>query len=859
LPPPSQRRALLSVYAFTAILAVGAIACVGWGPLRAAGPIKELIPQPEMFVVVCGLWAAATWAPVSLHYRGNTYLFILGEVPVLLGLIFLSPTLLVLCCVCGDLSLVARSPRPAPVKLTFNLASNALCVALIAMVYRGTLGSSGPVSLRGWMAAAIALSAQAVFTTLMVRIVMKLYGQTVERRSRVQFTTEAMLMLASICLSFVVLDAAWFSLWAMVPLLLVGALIITAYRGYARLSLRFASVQRLYEFSRALGTASPQPASIRVDVLTQVCKVMRARRAQLVIAEPSQVPRQITYDANGFSEFEPIRLDEMSLIARAIASGTGSIHNGTAQTGESEVDPVLGTYGGAVVAPLMDDRAAFGALIALDRDEELDSFDGDDLRLLETLAAHAVSALQRARLFESLERQRDHNRYQATHDALTKLPNRTLFRDCVEGALRETERVAITLLDIDRFKEVNDTLGHTIGDHLLKEVSERLLKAMAGRGTVARLGGDEFALIIPGISDREAAVDIVRDVHRALSVPFRIDGLALAVTASAGIAVGPEDGDHEATLLQRADIAMYLAKERRSKVELYSGEHDRAMARRVEVGRQLERALNSGRREFSVVYQPIADLRSGQIARVEALIRWNNSLYGPIPPDEFIGLAEQTGLIGQISDFVLTEACAQLAAWRRAGLHIGLAINLSGHEFSDPGLVGRVAAHLKANRLPPHALLLEVTETAVMSDLAQVRRVLEQLNDLGVELAIDDYGTGYSSLSYIHQLPVSELKIDRSFVTSLANGESNRIIVQSSIALAHSLGLKVVAEGAEDAITCAVLADLECDFVQGYHLSRPMTSSQLQIWLLQGGSLKFALDHPTRHREDDRPLRVIAS
>jgi diguanylate cyclase (GGDEF)-like protein len=853
-----RRRSLLCTYAYTASLGLGAIALVWRGSLHGAAPIRELIPQPEMFVVVCVLWAAAIWAPVSLHYGGNSYIVMLAEVPVLLGLTFLTPNLLVLCVVCGELSLLLQSRKPPLVKVAFNVASNALCIALVVVVYRELLGSHSPVSLRGWMAAAAALSSQAVLTKFMVWIVMKLYGQPTERGNATQVTTQVTLVMASICLSFVVLDTAWFSLWAMLPLVLVAALIIAAYRGYVRLSSRFTSVERLYDFSRELNKASIEPSSVRVDVLRQVRSVMRARRAELVLAEPSKIPRRISVNDRGPSGFEPVRLDESSIIAQAIASGVASLHNCSGHNGDVEHDPVVGEYRQAVVAPLMNEHTAIGAIVALDRDEEQDSFDNEDLQLLDALAAHAVTSLQRADLFESLEHQRDDNRYQATHDALTKLPNRHLFRDRAETALSESQGVAIVLLDIDRFKEVNDTLGHSIGDHLLKEVSERLVRAAAGRATVARLGGDEFALIIPDVNEPQQAMEIVNDLFVEMSRPFRMEGLALAVSASAGIAVAPEHGDDEATLLQRADIAMYLAKERRSRVELYSGEHDRAMARRVELGRQLEHALKT-RREFSVMYQPIADVRSGQVARVEALVRWNNSIHGAISPEEFIGIAEQTGLINQISDFVLAEACAQLARWRQAGLRIGLAINLSGHEFSDPRLVDRIAKHLRANDLHPAMLSLEVTETAVMSDLAQVRVVLDELDALGIEIAIDDYGTGYSSLAYIHQLPVRELKIDRSFVTNLANESSNRIIVQSSIAMAHSLGLKVVAEGAEDAVTCAVLADLDCDFIQGYHLSRPMTSSQLQSWLLQGVSFEFAAFREDLPIAGDLALRAVAS
>jgi EAL domain-containing protein (putative c-di-GMP-specific phosphodiesterase class I) len=255
------------------------------------------------------------------------------------------------------------------------------------------------------------------------------------------------------------------------------------------------------------------------------------------------------------------------------------------------------------------------------------------------------------------------------------------------------------------------------------------------------------------------------------------------------------------------------------------------------------------RSELSVAYQPIADVRSGSFVRVEALARWNHPVHGFIPPDEFIGMAEQMGVISQISDFVLSEACGQAAKWRRNGLDLGLAVNLSGREFAEGGLVDRIVGHLT----------LEVTETEVMADLTQVSMVLDELAARGISLAIDDYGTGYSSLAYIHRLPVQELKIDRSFVTSLPSESSNAIIVNSSIAMAHSLGLKVVAEGAEDEATCSMLADAQCDFIQGYYLSKPITSEQLESRLLEGVPLLGAADRRSRPAVRRPALSVVAS
>ena len=390
-------------------------------------------------------------------------------------------------------------------------------------------------------------------------------------------------------------------------------------------------------------------------------------------------------------------------------------------------------------------------------------------------------------------------------------------------------------------------MGHAIGDRLLCEISERLLRAVSGRATVARLGGDEFALVIADVTEPERAVAIVNDLNNEMSRPIKMDGLTLAVTASAGIAMAPEHGDDVALLLQRADIAMYLAKERRSTVELYSVEQDQSMRRWLMLGGLLTHALEE-HCELSLMYQPIADVRTREIVQVEALCRWNHPVQGAIPPEEFIGIAEQMGLTPQITDFVLSEGCRQLAVWRDVGINVGLAINVSGREFADVTLVERVATQLREHDLPPEILTLEVTETEIMADLAQASKVLDKLSALGIKIGIDDYGTGYSSLAYLHRLPVQELKIDRSFVTNLPNEASNRIIVRSSIAMAHSLGLQVVAEGAEDELTCAMLAEAECDFLQGYYLSEPKEASVLQAWLLDGGNPRVL------HRQGDPGL-----
>jgi diguanylate cyclase (GGDEF)-like protein len=829
-----------AIYAFSVSLALLATALCLKGPLPGLGPVREVLPQGVMFAIICVLWAAADLAPVSLHYRGNTTLVVLEDVPLLIGLVFLSPNLFVLSTASAVFFVMVAVRRQAPMKATFNVAVTALETAVAAVVFREILGTHSPVSLMGWAAAAAAMIAVEIVSALGMRVVTALAGQTERKRSGIiHLAFHAMLIAASMCLAFAFLDASWLDPWTTVPLLLVAALIIVAYRGYNRLTLRFSALEHLYDFSRTMGSASLEPSSMSVDVLKKVCTVMRARRAELVLAEPSGIPRRITFDDHGASGIESITLDDASIVARAISTGEASIHSSAEEDRTVSVDPIVGEYHEAIVAPLMNRHTTIGAIIAIDRDEEFDSFDDDDLKLFETLVAHASTSLERARLVEELRYEVDSKSHQATHDMLTGLPNRILFLNRAAAALNESGGVAIVLLDIDRFKDVNDTLGHAIGDRLLCEIAERLLRAVSGRATVARLGGDEFALVLSDVTESEHAVAIVNDLNVEMQRPIKMDGLTLAVTASAGIAMAPEHGDDAALLLQRADIAMYLAKKNRGTVEVYSVEHDQSMQRWLMLGGLLTHALEAGT-ELSLMYQPIGDVQSRGIAYVEALCRWNHSEQGFIPPEEFIGIAEQMGLIPQITDFVLDEGCAQLARWREAGITIGLAVNVSGREFADINLVDRVEACLRRYDIPAHLLTLEVTETEIMADLGAATKVLYELSARGIKLGIDDYGTGYSSLQYLHKLPVNELKIDRSFVTNLPNEASNRIIVRSSIQMAHSLGLYVIAEGAEDELTCAMLAEAECDFIQGYYLSKPQKAEDLEKWILSGAKLEFA-------------------
>jgi diguanylate cyclase (GGDEF)-like protein len=855
-----QLAASVGIPVFAGLLAAGTTILLVWGPIAGLGPVRSLIAQPLVAVLLTVTFMAAMLGPVSVHYRGQTYLFALSEVPLMLGLVIATPVVLVICYVLGVAIALCAIRRQSPLKLAFNLASAAMSSVVAILVYRALLGqfivTGGPrvaVLPIGWAAGALALAAAFVYGHLAVSIVVRLNGRAQQRKYEFRFTTVALVLISSIALALVVLDAAWWDTWAMLPLVTVGALIVFAYRGYLRLTNRFGALQQLYDFSRSVSGPYLETTGTAWAVLEQVQSVMRSNRAELIIVDEWPAVRHVALSGITRSTVERTIVDSSSVIAKAITDQQTSLLFGTAgnHKREPDVDPLLGEFRGAIVVPLASGERTLGALVALDRDEGFDPFDDDDLRLFEALAAHASTTMERAQLVEELRLEAESKWHQATHDLLTGLPNRTLFLDRAASALTDTGRAAVALLDLDRFKEVNDTLGHDMGDRLLCEVAECLVRASSGRATVARLGGDEFALVVPDIIGPEEALGIVRDLLAAISKPMNIEGITLAVTATTGIALAPEHGDNVATLLQRADIAMYHAKDKRSGIELYLPEHDQSMQRKLLLGGHLAEALSSGQ-QLSVMYQPIAGMVSGQVVCVEALARWFHPVHGQVPADEFIQIAEQMGLIGRITDFVLTEACDQAARWRREGLDIGLAINISGRDLSDRSLVRNITAHLGANGLAASSLTLEITETEVMADIAEASDVLGQLADLGVRIAVDDYGTGYSSLAYLHRLPANELKLDRSFVANVAADQSNSIIVRSSIAMAHSLGLSVVAEGAEDEVTCAILADAGCDAVQGYYFSPPLERDDLVRWFATKPRLRFA-----RELASARPLRII--
>jgi len=438
-----------------------------------------------------------------------------------------------------------------------------------------------------------------------------------------------------------------------------------------------------------------------------------------------------------------------------------------------------------------------------------------------------------ARASSRLRRQAADNYRLARYDPLTGLPNRTMFISLLEEAFAERHErrggVAVMLADLEGFREINDTLGHATGDHVLREVARRLCAELGEALVVARLGGDEYAVLRRRAEDASQALASASAIQSALSRPITVDGVALNLEASIGVALAGEEDDDAELLLQRADVALSRAKSHHSTVALYSPERDRADAARLRLLGEVRPALE--REEFVLHYQPKVDLSSRRVVGVEALLRWEHPERGLVPPMEFIPLVEQTALVGPLTLHVIDVALRQLAAWRAQGLTLKMAVNLSARNLLDRELPQHVDRLLERHGVAPEQLILEVTESAAMTDPEAAQAALEALRKRGMGISIDDFGTGNASISYLAKLPASEIKIDRSFVTHIGTDERSEAIVRSTIDLAGHLGLSVVAEGIESEPDLERLARLHCEMGQGFGIARPLPAAELTAWL----------------------------
>ncbi|MDQ1521364.1 MAG: hypothetical protein QOI55_2437 [Actinomycetota bacterium] len=779
------------------------------------------------FMLALG-YAASELTVVHIEFRRDAHSVSLNEIPLVLALVFASPGHLLLAHLIGAGAVLVVHRRQAVLKLVFNLSHFALedCVAMV--VFHALLGGGVRLGPSLWIAVVVATVAAATVSVVTVSVIIWVHQNRVAIDQLGAVAGVALVgALFNACVGLVAVTILWVDAAGAVLLVVIGVILCVAYREYASLRQRHASLELLYQFTQAV-RGSGDAELIVTDVLAQTRGMMRAEIAELAIL-PSGENHGIDWLVLDGDSATPTRTVEPSLhpsLATLVAGGRPVVGSKTVRDPRIRAHLAQRGQRDCIVAPLIADGRVIGILAVANRLGDVSTFEEEDGRLFETIAAHASVTLQNARLVDRL-------RHEALHDNLTGLPNRVFFQQRLADQLKRRRptdpQIAVMLIDLDRFKEINDTLGHATGDLLLQEVAGRLRRSVADSVTVARLGGDEFALLDPVQSGQESAVALARALREELRRPFAYQDLELEVSATIGVAVAPGHGRDASTLLRRADVAMYAAKNTASGVTAYGENLDENSPRKLTLVGELRSVIEH--EGLALYYQPKLEIATGRVIGVEALVRWPHPVEGLIPPDEFVPIAERTGLIGPMTDFVLRTALAQCRQWEEAGHHLSVAVNLSARSLLDADLVDDIARALVVSGVDASKLVLEITETSVMSDAEYAMRVLHRLSSMGLTLAIDDFGTGYSSLSYLKSLPVDEVKIDKSFVLNMQDDENDAVIVRSIIDLARNLRLRVVAEGVETADAWAALRNMDCDIAQGYFISRPLPADQFANWL----------------------------
>jgi diguanylate cyclase (GGDEF)-like protein len=752
----------------------------------------------------------------------------ISELPLVIGLFFADPAELLVGRVLGSFLVFALIRRSSPLKSAFNTALVVTETLVALTVFRAiagaTIAGGDPTA---WLAAlAAALAANAVGSVALSLVIAVYEGGLVWSEMAKEMVTGQAFAPGVVVMALVTVDSlandarsAW----------LVGGSAVTlilCYRMYASLYDRHVNLERLYHFSQAVTDSSANESVVK-RVLEEAMELLQSGQAFLHLApsHSSTAPIRIMLGEGGEPERSVVPADSADWLQdRVVGEGTAVVLGRRSR--EEHVRRWLADAAlrDAVAVPLRGADRIIGMLVVGERLGEVRTYDREDVILLETLANHASVALQKGELIEQLQ-------HEALHDTLTGLPNRAQLQrelgQALQRSITSSSPLAIMILDLDGFKDVNDTLGHQQGDRVLVEVAQRLSAAVGDEGMVARLGGDEFAVLVPRLQGRQHAEAVCGRLVGALQVPMELQGMQFEVGASVGAALCPEHGMDASLLMKRADMAMYEAKSAAIKARIFEPNNDASGARRLALVAEMRNALTTG--EIEVYLQPQLDLASGQVQSLEALARWHHPTLGWVSPDEFIPVAERSGLIKPLTAAVLDQALSGLSAWREDD--VSVAVNLSPRSLLDPELVGSVHAVLQKWGIAPHRLILEVTEGAVMTDADRAIALLGRLRDLGVRLSIDDFGTGYSSLSYLTQLPVHEVKIDKSFITDVTDSPGDLAIVRSIIGLGTTLGLEIVAEGVEDAPTQDLLRALGCTRIQGWHVARPMPVFEVGDWL----------------------------
>lgn len=832
-----------------ALSGVLATAAAAIAVLTGSGPVVVLT-QPHLVVVAALtiLFFLAEYVLLNVEFRRQAHTLTLAGVPLVLAVLLAPPHTAVLARVAGAAAALLLQ-RVNWQKLLYNVAAYAFEVAVSTAVARLVIG---PAHLRAATFGAVLVVVLVVDQMMsgLVLWIIRLHGSQPDR-TQVRDVLATSLLLSVMTSAFatamvVLIDQAGVLGAELVAVLTVVA--AGACHGYASTRRRHQGLELVHTFvAEGLGAASV--TALTEQLLSRIRSLMNASTAELRIFEAAPEPRRTgptssPVDAPAFLALRMINSEDQPLaVTREQVDPTDWLtlrvrteHEPALLTRETKDRTIRAWLGArrwrdAIVVPLPLGQQIAGILLVSDRLGETATFTADDVSLLQTLTGHLALALRSTQLLETLS-------YEASHDSLTGLYNRAHLAGCIHLALTQPpmpgEGVAVLLLDLDGFKEVNDTLGHDAGDRLLEVIAQRLLAHVPARATVARLGGDEFAVLFPGVEGgQDHALELAQQLADHLHLPIQIQEARLDVRASIGVAFAAS-GDPADDLLRRADTAMYTAKATHAQACLYDAAMDRARAERLALLADLRTALRTEPEQFILHYQPQIDLNTNAIVAVEALVRWQHPRLGFIGPDLFIPLAEASGLIEQLTPLVLDAALAECATWTAQGHHrVSVAVNLSARNIENAELPHMVARALHAHQVKPAQLVMEITESTAMGNSEHTLPVLHQLTDLGLSLSLDDFGTGHSSLAYLHQLPVTEVKIDRSFILGLdaPDADNSRALIRSIAGLGKTLGLRVVAEGVENEQRLNELRELGCDIAQGYHISRPIPAPELHRWL----------------------------
>jgi diguanylate cyclase (GGDEF)-like protein len=778
-------------------------------------------------IAVCERW------PVNLRFQRNSHSFSLTDIPFTLGLVFATGGAAIAGVLAGT-GLAMALRRLPPIKWVFNVGQFVLAVGLGEVIIHALAGPQTALGPGVWIGALLGTQAGGLVTILLLAAAMSLAdGLRSRRELRELFGMDLVVTLANTSLALIAAIVV-VSAPAALPILLVPVGIgYAGYRTYIREIERHKKVEFLYEANRSL-SESAEIADAVEGLLERAREAFRAEQAEVILfSQDGRVPLRTRLGPGDAAETLEAVEPEAAVELSALAAGGPIIlsHPLPAPVQRLTGDRPIGN---AMLAVLRGEDRVIGTILLANRVGLARGFGDDDLALFETLAANASAALQFDRLEQAVTELRELQHrlhHQAYHDSLTGLANRALFTDKVAAALQDGHGVAVLFIDLDEFKGVNDTLGHTVGDQLLCAAAARIARSVREGDVVARLGGDEFAVLLltsPEKLDAIAAQTAER-VIEAFELPVSVGEHLLSAHLSAGVATSNHSGPTTADVMRDADVAMYEAKSAgKRRFAVFTPSMRDAVLRRHTLRDELAAAIDD--EQLVVHYQPIVELGSGAITAVEALVRWDHPTRGRIPPLEFIPLAEESSLIVPLGRYVLREACAQTVAWSAAGgAPITVQVNLSARELEDPGLIVQVAETLAATGLPAERLALEITETLLVRDAVAGGETLAGLRALGVQLALDDFGTGYSSLSYMRSLPLHSLKIAKEFIDGMTSTPDDEAFVRLIVELARIRGLRVVAEGIETVEQLDALRTLGCDCGQGYYFSRPQPAHDPQL------------------------------